>query len=262
VSEVRSADGTTIAFEKSGQGPAIILVDGALCSRSFGPMRGLASLLAEGFAMYAYDRRGRGESGDTQPYSVEREVEDVDALVEEAGGSAYLFGSSSGGVLALEAARRLGGKVGKVAVWEAPCNDDPNARERMGEYSRRLAEALAEGRRGDAVELFMTLVGTPAEQIAGMRQAPFWAALEAVAPTLAYDSAVLGGDGALPLETAASVAAPALLMNGDAGFSFMSETADALAKAMPDARRRTLAGQRHDADPEPLAPVLAEFFRG
>ena len=262
MSVVRSSDGTAIAFEKTGQGPAVILVDGALCSRAFGPMRGIAALLAPEFTVYAYDRRGRNESGDTVPYSVEREVEDVEALIDEAGGSACLFGASSGGALVLEAASRLGGKVGKLAIYEVPYNDAPAARARMAQYSRGLAEALAQGRRGDAVALFMAQVGQPADQIAGMRQAPFWAALEAVAPTLAYDSSALGGDGGIPVSTAASVSTPTLLMNGGAGDPFMGETADALAKAMANSRRQTLPGQRHDVSAEAIAPVLAEFFRG
>src|SRR6185437_6873474 len=186
MSPVTSADGTTIAFERTGQGPAIILVDGALCSRAGGPMRGLAALLSPHFTVYAYDRRGRNESGDTKPYAVEREVEDIAALLAEAGESACVYGISSGAALALEAASTLGAKVRKLAMYEAPYNSDAAVRQRARDYTDNLTEALAAGRRGDAVELFMTMVGTPADQVAGMRQSPFWPALEAVAPTLAY----------------------------------------------------------------------------
>ncbi len=260
MSQVRSADGTTIAFERTGQGPVVILVDGALCSRAFGPMPDLAALLAPDFTVYTYDRRGRNESGDAEPYSVEREVEDVDALIAEAGGSACLFGTSSGACLAFEAASRLGARVSKLAMYEPPYNDDPGAQVRLREYTRNLTEALAEGRRGDAVELFVVLVGTPPEMVAGVRKSPFWPAFEAVAPTLAYDNAVLGDGGTVPVAKAASVKAQALVMNGGASLDFMGLTADKLAKAMPNARRRTLAGQTHEVDLSVLAPVLSDFF--
>lgn len=259
MAEATSRDGTRIAFERSGRGPAVILVDGALCSRAAGPMRPLAALLAPRFTVYAYDRRGRGESGDTQPFAVEREVEDLAALIDTAGGAAGVYGASSGAALALRAASQLGPKIRKVAGYEAPYDADPAARQRLRAYAMDLGEALAAGRRGDAVALFMTLVGTPADHVAGMRRSPYWSALEAVAPTLAYDSAILG-DGAPPLDLAASIAAPALLLNGGASLAFMGASADALAKVMPRAQRRILPDQRHDASAEALAPVLAEFF--
>lgn len=259
MAQVTSRDGTGIAFEQSGRGPAVILVDGALCSRASGPMRGLAALLAEQFTVYAYDRRGRNESGDTQPYAVDREVEDLEALIDAAGSSACLYGASSGGALALLAASKLGPKVRKVAGYEAPYDAEPTARRRMRDYAKDLTEALAAGRRGDAVEHFMRLVGVPADQVVGMRQSPYWSALEAIAPTLAYDSAIMG-DGAPPLEQAASIAVPALLLNGGASPTFMGASADALAAVMPQAERRVLPNQRHDASAEALAPVLADFF--
>lgn len=259
MAHVTSRDGTRIAFEQNGQGPAVILVDGALCSRAAGPMPALATLLAAHHTVYAYDRRGRNESGDTKPYAVDREVEDLAALIDAAGGSACVYGASSGAALAFLAASKLGPKVRKVAGYEAPYNGDPAARQRLNDYAKDLTEALAADRRGDAVELFMRLVGTPADQVAGMRQSPYWSALEAVAPTLAYDAAILG-DGALPLEQAASIAAPALLLNGGASPAFMGASADALANVMPRAERRVLADQRHDAAAEALAPILAEFF--
>src|SRR5512141_1808698 len=167
-------DGTQIAYEQTGTGPAVLLVDGAFCYRSFGPMPHLAELLAPHFTVYTYDRRGRGDSGDTKPYALEREVEDIDALITEAGGSAFVFGTSSGGALALEAAVKLGNRIKKLAMWEAAYNSEKAARLEWREYRQRLDEALAANRRGDAVVLFMKLVGTPADQIAGMRQAPMW----------------------------------------------------------------------------------------
>jgi pimeloyl-ACP methyl ester carboxylesterase len=171
---VTSKDGTKIAYEKHGAGPALILVDGALCYRSFGPMAHLAELLAPHFSVYTYDRRGRGESGNGTPFAVEREVEDIDALIQVAGGAAFVYGISSGACLALEAALKLGNKVKKLAMYEPPYNSEDAARQEWKEYRKGLADAIAKDRRGDAVVLFMKLVGTPAEQVEGMRQAPVW----------------------------------------------------------------------------------------
>ena len=257
--KVISKDGTAIAFETIGKGLPIILVDGAMCSRAFGPMPTLASLLAEHFTVYTYDRRGRNESGDTQPYAVEREVEDIEALIDNAGGSAFVFGTSSGAALALEAAIKLDGKIKKFAMYEPPYNSDNVARQAWKEYRKQLAELVSADRRGDAAELFMASVGTPADQIAGMRLTPIWSAFEAVAPTLAYDAAVLG-DRSGPTERAASVTVPALVMNGSA-IPFMLDTAKALAKAIPHSQHRTLEGQTHEVAAEALAPALIEFFK-
>jgi uncharacterized protein YndB with AHSA1/START domain/pimeloyl-ACP methyl ester carboxylesterase len=257
---VRSADGTPIAFEKTGQGPALILVDGALCYRAFGPMRPLAALLASHFTVYAYDRRGRGESGDTLPYAVEREVEDIDALIKEAGGSAFVYGISSGAALAMEAAIKLGDKVKKLAMYEAPYNSDESARQAWKTYRKQLSELTAAGRGGDAVALFMMYVGMPADHVPQMRQNPMWPLWESVGLTLTYDAAALGEDASAPTGRAARVAAPALVMDGGASFPFMHITAAALAKAMPHAQHRTLEGQTHELAAEAVAPVLTEFF--
>jgi pimeloyl-ACP methyl ester carboxylesterase len=257
--KVTSKDGTTIAYEKSGSGPAMILVDGALCYRGFGPMPQLAELLAPHFTVYTYDRRGRGESGDTQPFALEREVEDIEALIKAAGGTAFVFGISSGGALALEAATRLGDRIKKLAIYEAPYNSEESARQAWKAYRQELNQLLAAGRRGDAAALFMKLVETPADQIEGMRQAPMWPMFEAVAPTLAYDATALGEDRSVPVNHAVNVSIPALVMSGTA-LPFMRDTAEELAKAMPQGQQRTLEGQSHDVDLEVLAPVLVEFF--
>src|SRR5260370_1398001 len=182
-----SPDGTTIAYDSHGEGPALILVDGALTVHSSGSGAELAKLLAPHFTAYGFDRRGRGESGDTLPYAVDREIDDIEALIDRAGGPAFLYGHSSGGPLAMRAAIRLGGKDSKIAMYEPPYNNDLGAQESWSQYLRQLREALAERRRGDAVALFMRFVGTPAEQIDGMRRAPFWPATQTVAPTPAYD---------------------------------------------------------------------------
>jgi pimeloyl-ACP methyl ester carboxylesterase len=259
MNKVISKDDTVIAYEKSGKGQAVIVVDGALCYRSFGPMRELAKLLSPSFTVYAYDRRGRGESGNSLPYSVEREVEDIEALIDEAGGSAFVYGISSGGCLALEAAARLGNKLKKLAIYEAPYNSDTNARKEWREYRQQLADALAANRRGDAVVLFMKFVNTPPEMIDGMRNSPAWPMFEAVAPTLAYDAAAMGDDRSVPVKRAAEVVSPSLVMNGTV-IPFMLDTANALTEAIPHGQHRTLEGQPHDVDLKILAPVLVEFF--
>src|SRR5216683_3588446 len=260
---VTSKDETKIAYDKIGRGPAVILVAGALCSRSFWSGPELAKLLAPHFTVYNYDRRGRGDSGDTKPYAVEREVEDIEALIDEAGGAACLYGHSSGAALALEAAIRLGKKVTKLAMYDAPYNDEREAKLAWRAYIQQLTELLAADRRGDAVALFMELVGTPAGQIEAMRHAPAWPMLEALAPTLAYDhAAILGEDASVPTGRAALVTAPTLVMNGGASYAFMYDTAQALGKAIPNAQVRTLEGQTHDVDPDVLASVLMEFFSG
>lgn len=258
---LKSKDGTTIAFDQQGGGRPLILVDGAMSTRSSGSKPELAKLLAQHFTVYSYDRRGRGASGDTMPYAVQREIDDIDAVIDEAGGSAFIYGHSSGGCLALDATVKLGGKVKKLAIYEAPYNDDPEAQKAWGEYINNLTEALASNRRGDAVALFMAYVGMPAAQIEGMRHAPFWGGMEAVAPTLAYDhTAIMGKDGSIPTERASHVRAPTLVMNGGNGAPFMLETAKRLSKVIPVAKLRTLDGQTHDVHPEALAPVLVEFF--
>lgn len=259
---VTSKDGTTIAFDQTGTGPAIILVAGAIQHRAFDQeTKKLADLLAPHFTVINYDRRGRGDSGDTLPFAVEREIEDIETLIDEVGGSASLFGMSSGAALAMEAAIVLGSKVKKLAMYEAPYNSDAAARQAWVKYRKELKEALAENRRGDAVALFMMLVGMPADQVPGMKQSPMWPLLEAVAPTLIYDHGdLLGKDASVPTEKAARVTVPALVMDGGASFPFMHTTAVALAKAMPNGQQRTLEGQSHEVAPEALAPVLDEFF--
>lgn len=260
---VTSKDGTTIAFDQFGMGPALILVGGMFEQRAMeSETARLAALplLAQHFSVYHYDRRGRGDSGDTQPYAVEREIEDIDALIDEAGGSAFLFGISSGAALAFEAALALGGKVQQLAMYEAPYNDDQDARQSWKDFRRQLDTALAEGRRGDAVGLFMMLLGVPAEQLDEMRQYPMWPMWEAIAPTIAYDAAVVGQDASVPTERAVGIAIPALVMDGEASYPFMRASAMALAGALPNAQHLTLEGQTHEVAPEALAPVLVEFF--
>jgi pimeloyl-ACP methyl ester carboxylesterase len=260
---VTSKDGTTIAFDQSGTGPAVILVDGALQYRAFDQgMVELANLLSQHFTVIHYDRRGRGDSTDTQPYALEREIEDIEALIDDAGGSASLYGISSGAVLAMEAAIALPKKVRKLAMYEVPCNDDESSRLAWRKYVKELRELLDADRKGDAVGLFMMLVGASADQVDEIRQTPMWPLWEAIGHTLAYDHiAALGEDAAVPTERATHVGMPALVMDGSESFPFMHSTAVTLANAIPNVKHRTLEGQTHEVAAEALAPVLVEFFK-
>jgi pimeloyl-ACP methyl ester carboxylesterase len=254
--EVTSKDGTSIAFDRLGDGPPVILVCGGSTDRMANA--GLAALLGSDFAVLNYDRRGRGDSGDTPPYAVEREVEDIEAVIAAAGGSACLYGTSSGAALALEAAAS-GLPVTKLALWEPPYIQDETMRP-PADQVERYNEMIAEGRRGDAVEFFMSkVVGMPPEFVSQSRTQPWWAATEALAHTLAYDATIMG-DYSLPTETAASVKAPTIVIAGGGSFPFMRETAQALAEAIPDGQTRTLEGQDHNVAPEAIAAVLREFF--
>src|SRR5437588_2157903 len=260
MNQVISKDGTVIAFDRLGEGPALILVGGAFQHRAIDPRTAqLAALLARHFTTFHYDRRGRRVCLDTQPYTVEREVEDLDALITEAGGQAAVFGMSSGGVLALEAAKS-GLAITKLALYEPPSNaGDESGRQASENYTRQLTALLTQGRRGDAVALAMTTWGAPAEAIAGMRQTPVWSLFESVAPTLAYDNAIMG-DGSVPAERLASITVPTLVMVGGASPAFMYNAAQVVAHTLPNAKLRTLEGQTHDVAPEVLAPVLEQFF--
>jgi pimeloyl-ACP methyl ester carboxylesterase len=254
---VTSRDGTTIAYDRIGQGPPVVLVCGGSVDRTSNA--GLAQHLAADFTVLNYDRRSRGGSGDTLPYAIECEVEDIDAVIDAAGGSACLWGSSSGAVLALIAAGS-DVPVTKLALWEPPFVPDELPRPPEDQVSQ-YETMIAEGRRGDAVEYFMTkVIGMPSEVVAGARTQPWWAATEALAHTLAYDARIMG-DYRVPHDRAASVKVPTMVIAGGADFPWMRQTAQTLAAALPDGEVRILEGQGHDVDPGVLAPVLSEFFK-
>ena len=240
---VTSKDGTRIAYERLGDGPPVVLVCGGSVDRQANA--GLAAELATDFCVFNYDRRGRGDSSDTLPYAVEREVEDIDAVITAAGGTAHLYGASSGAGLAL---------------WEPPYIVDPAARP-PADTAEVYERLVAEGRRGDAVEYFMArVVGMPAEFVAFARSQPFWAATEKIAHTLAYDARVMG-DYSVPLDLAATVTAPTIILTGGASFPFMRQSAAALAAALQDGRTQDLQGQEHNVDPAVLGPALRAFLQ-
>lgn len=260
---VLSRDGTPIACERRGRGHPLILVDGALCSRTMGPSLPLARALEGSFTVFRYDRRGRGDSGDTTPYAVEREVDDIEAVLQAAGGRAFVWGMSSGAMLALMAASRLPG-IGKLALYEAPLIVDDSRETTQGDWAT-IRAAIAEDRRGDAVTAFLRSVGMPGLLIVLMRLTPIWSKLKAVAHTLPYDGAIVAGDqrGKM-LDPArwASVHVPILVTDGGKSPLWMQRGNKALAEALPNARYRTLAGQNHMLKPAGHAPVLTAFFNG
>ena len=256
-----SRDGTRIGYDRWGQGPAVILVNGALSDRTSNAE--LAQLLATHFTVYSYDRRGRGDSTDTKPYSVKREIEDLEALIDKAGGSACVYGKSSGAALALQAAAALGDKIMKLAIYEPPYSEGEGAAKEWKAFRANFDALLAADRRTDAITLFMKFVGAPDEAVATMKASPAWPGMLAMAPTIAYDNAVLGEDRSVPVGIAAKVKATTLVMDGGASVEpmpFMRATADKLGKTIPGAQRHVVEGQGHDVSSKILAPILVKFF--
>jgi pimeloyl-ACP methyl ester carboxylesterase len=261
MAHVISKDGTRIAFDKSGKGAGVIIVNGAMGFREFYGDKPLVAALSNDFTIYTYDRRGRGESTDTKPYSAEKEIEDVEALIDDAGGSSFLYGVSSGAALALRVAARLdSAKVPKLALYEPPYGSNSEKdKADFASQKKRLNELLRDGKRGDAAAFFLTSLGTPPEALEDLRKSPDWPFMQRVEHTLAYDYAVLG-DGAIPVEIAKTLSMPVLVMNGGKSFDFMRDTAENLSKVIPNAQWKVLKDQTHQVSPEVLAPVLRAFF--
>ncbi|MGH3656048.1 MAG: alpha/beta fold hydrolase [Micromonosporaceae bacterium] len=255
---VTSADGTRIAYERSGNGPAIIFVTGAFNDRT--TCAPLARHLENDYTVVTYDRRGRGDSGDTAPYAVDREIDDIDALIAECGGSAYLFGYSSGAILSCLAVAQ-GSAVTRLALYEPPY--PPKADQRGTDLPDRLAALVAQGRRGDAVALFQTDgIGLPPEMVAQIRQSPYWPALEAIAQTTVYD-ATITAPGVLDPEKLAAVRVPTVVLYGADTWPVLRASAHTLAGALPDAYHRSLpGGADHGIDPAVTAPAVADFLHG
>lgn len=254
VESVTSKDGTRIGFERAGSGPALVIIGGALSQRIGG--RPLVAALSNDFTVYIYDRRGRGDSGDKQPYAVEREIEDLAAVIEQAGNEAYVYGVSSGAALALQATVKLGpSKVSKLAIYEPPYGQDQAD---FNEQKNRVNDLVKTGEPGEAAAYFLAAVGTPAEAIEAMKKSPEWEGIRQLDYTLVYDYAILG-NGNVP-ESVERITVPTLVVNGEQSLDFVRPTADQIAKLVPEARRETLAGQTHQADPNVVAPVLIDFF--
>lgn len=259
---VTSADGTTIAYETTGTGPALILVDGAMCYRDFGPARDLAKNLADQYTVYLYDRRGRGASGNTLPWSEDREIDDLAALLEAAGGQAYALGCSSGAVLAADAANRLPGLT-RIALYEPPFIVDDTHPAREATFVADTEALIARGDRSGVLKKFMRHVGMPGFLLAIMPLTPPWKKLKAVAHTVPYDLRILGDTGrGVPLNPSrwANVTAPALVMDGGKSPQYMRNGAKALSETLPKADYRTLPGQTHMVKAAVLAPAVKEFL--
>jgi pimeloyl-ACP methyl ester carboxylesterase len=262
VETVRAADGTPIALERRGAGPTLVIVGGALNDRASAGE--LAERLAARFTALTYDRRGRGDSGDTPPYAVEREIEDLDAVVAAGGGSAFAVGHSSGAALTLRAVI-AGTPLTRIALYEPPFIVDDTRDPLPEDYVEHLDDLIAAGARGDAVAYFLETIGMPPEMVAGMRQAPMWPGLEALAHTIAYDGRVMGSDmSGRPFaeDTWASVLIPTLVLDGGESPAWQRNGARALADALPNAEYRTLAGQTHQVSDDVLVPELERFFAG
>lgn len=262
----RSTDGTTIAFDAWGEGRPLIMVDGATAHRAVNPHAAeTARLLGDQFRVYAYDRRGRGESTDTPPYTTERELEDLAALIADAGAPAMVCGVSSGAVLALDAAA-AGLPIAKLALFEPPFVVNDARPPAPRDYVERLDRDIADGRRGDAVELFMTgAVGMPKDAVDGMRELPFWAGLEQIAHTIAYDARFMEGTmfgEPLPKDRWAAIAIPTLVMYSTGSDQWLADAAIAAADLLPTATLLAVAGEQHNVAPEVLAPALREFANG
>ena len=262
-----SADGTEIAYEvtgpRRGTGPAVVVVEGALCQRSMGTGQALTDLLSEDYAVYAYDRRGRGESGPgASAYAVDREIEDLVGVLDAAGPDAFVVGASSGAALVLEAAR-AGVSMGKIAVYEAPFILDGTHAPNDPALGRRTQELVETGRRGDAVRLFLRTVGVPALGLVVMRLLPVWRKLTGIAHTLPYDLAiVLPHQQGRPLPEGyyADVTTPTLVIAGGRSPEYMKNAQAAVAAALPGGTLVELAGQTHMVKGKATAPVLREFF--
>jgi pimeloyl-ACP methyl ester carboxylesterase len=256
MNRVTSRDGTSIAFERTGAGPALIVVDAAGNYRDFRPLRAPVELLSADFTVYVYDRRGRGGSTDTPPYAVEREVDDLAALIAEAGGSAFVYGMSSGSLLALHAAAR-GLPIERLALFEPPLAASENP---AGEtaFTAELAELVAAGRRRAAVERFQRGIGVPDDLIAQMTP-QCWAALEAIAHTLVYDCVL---SDTMSLSLIRSVTVDTLVIDSHGSSADLTDMAAAVVEALPQGTRRTLAGEWHGVPDDALAPALTEFLRG
>lgn len=254
-----STDGTTIAYDVYGTGPPLIFVTGASCFRSFRPIVSDSKAFAKEFTVYTYDRRGRGDSGNTLPWSVDREVDDINALIDAAGGTAYVYGHSSGAVLALEAALRLGNKVHKVVLHDASYVHDQTEKAAYSQLSQQIHQLLRKGENAAAMKRFLLGIGMPKAFVLLLPLFPGWKTMVALAPTLAYDIALTSD--VPPRKRATQVAVPTHIIVGQKSPASLHAVADQLATAIPGAQVSTLAGQDHMASAKVVLPVLVDFLK-
>lgn len=252
-----SKDGTPLAYDVTGKGPALIYITGATCYRQFNPVLYDVSVFSEEFTVYNYDRRGRGDSGNTLPYAVEREVEDIEAMIDAAGGRAYLYGHSSGAILALKAAMALGSKVGKLVMYDASyCHNEAGLAE-FKALSEGLLQLLQAGRNQEAITGFLEGIGIPKEAFDDFY--PDWPAMVALAPTLAYDTTLAGT--LPPVQEAAALTTPTQLIAGEKSPDSILAVAKQLHAAIPGSAYTVLKGQDHMPAPEVVLSVLTSFLK-
>ncbi|GAA0372001.1 alpha/beta hydrolase [Bacillus horti] len=259
---VQSKDGTVLAYDMFGSGPALIFITGATCFRTFEPVIHDAQIFAQAFTVYNYDRRGRGDSGNTLPYRIEREIEDIEAMIDTAGGAAYLYGHSSGAILALEAAMELGDKVKKLVIYDPPYVHDETYQKEFKELSDKLSMLLDSGKKEEAILLFLTDptgVGIPGEVVTGMQQLPHWKTMVALAPTLVYDTAIASRYA--PIKQVSQFTTPTHIIVGEHSPTSMHEIAAQLSEGMPHAKYSKLTGQDHLVDPEQILESLTSFLK-
>ena len=256
----QSKDGTTLAYDVYGSGPALIYITGATCFRNFMPIVHDAKTFAKEFTVYNYDRRGRGDSTDTPPYAIEREVEDIEAMIDAAGGKANLLGHSSGAVLALEAALRLGGKIDKVVMYDPPYVHDEAEKATYAQLSRKVQMLLDEGNNKKALKTFSKGIGMPTLFVWLLPLFPGWKKMSALAPTLAYDIELT--KDLPPLDRVTEVTIPTQIIVGEKSPAFMQQVANQLTDAMPTATYKLLAGEDHMVSAKVLLPMLTAFFKG
>ncbi|UNZ16361.1 alpha/beta hydrolase [Streptomyces sp. 891-h] len=258
-----SSDGTELAFERLGDGPPVVVTGGALSTRSAGVpfARELAGL---GLSGVVYDRRGRGDSGDTEPYAPVREGEDLAAVAAAVGAGGegaecFAFGMSSGGLVLLEAVARAGAALSRIVLFEPPFTGAVGQLQDPVRVAR-LTELVSEGERAEAVTYFLSeIIGLPPQAVEGARRSPAWEEMKKIAHTLCYDTTLLG-DSTLPEETLAAVRVPTLVLSSDASTPVLRDAARATAEALPNGEHRTLPGVFHQVPPEELAPVVRDFL--
>ena len=255
----RSPDGTTLAYDVRGDGPALVYITGASCFRSFLPIRQDVKVFAREFTVYSYDRRGRGDSDEAGAWSVEREVEDIAAIIDAAGGRAHLYGHSSGAVLALEASLRLTDQVDRAVLYDAPYVHDETERDDYARLGRQVKRLLDEGENAAAMRTFLRGIGMPRTFVAALPLMPGWRTMKALAPTLAYDVALTSD--LPPVARAADVTVPVQVMVGEKSPPGLSQVARQLADAVPNAELVGLAGQDHVVSAKVLLPHLVAFLR-
>jgi len=257
--KTKSKDGTTLAYDTYGSGTALIYITGASCFRSFRPILQDAKVFAREFTVYNYDRRGRGDSGNTLPYAIEREVEDIEALIDAAGGKAMLYGHSSGAVLALEAALRLRDKVSHAVLYDASYVHNEAEKVTYGQLSQKVQQLLDHGKNKEAMRAFLRGIGMPGIFVWLLPLFPGWKTMVALAPTLAYDIALT--KDLPPVERAAQVAVPTQIVVGEKSPASLHDVANQLTQAIPNAAFVALAGQNHMVSAEALLPVLTGFLK-